>query len=62
MMKDLRCSLLAIFLPGASPGAVVLQGEDKVQGMRSMDRSGFSFVSHDLENIERSRDNVKGGA
>jgi hypothetical protein len=29
LMKDLRCSLLAIFLPGASPGAVVSQGEDK---------------------------------
>ncbi len=28
-MKDLRCSLLAIFRPGASPGAVVSQGEDK---------------------------------
>ena len=28
-MKDLRCSLLAIFLAGASPGAVVSQGEDK---------------------------------
>ena len=29
MMKDPRCSLLAIFLPGASPGPVVSQGEDK---------------------------------
>ena len=28
-VKNLLCSLLAIFLPGAIPGAVVLQGEDK---------------------------------